>query len=34
MDGIGGGHPHASGARIPTAKIMEFIKALNTHSEE
>ncbi len=31
--GTGGGHPKASGARIPTSKLMEFICALNDQSK-
>lgn len=29
LEGFGGGHPKASGARIPTSKLMEFIQSLN-----
>lgn len=34
MDGIGGGHPHASGARIPTTKLKEFIHALKNNLDK
>jgi len=28
--GVGGGHPQAAGARIPTGRLMEFLKALDS----
>jgi nanoRNase/pAp phosphatase (c-di-AMP/oligoRNAs hydrolase) len=31
LGGFGGGHAKASGARIPTARLMEFISALDQH---
>lgn len=31
LGGFGGGHPKASGARIPSATLMEFIYAINDH---
>jgi RecJ-like exonuclease len=31
LGGFGGGHAKASGARIPTARLMEFIDALSQH---
>jgi len=30
--GTGGGHPKASGARIPTSRLMEFMRALSNQS--
>ena len=33
LGGTGGGHPKASGARIPASKLMEFIHALSDQSK-
>ena len=33
LGGFGGGHPRASGARIPTSRLTEFIYALGNHAK-